>query len=114
MADQPNDQDRVDPENLEKTCERLARADTSQSPIPQGTATGSGPAGSPERGPADTAHQSGGPADSPPPSTGSQGVSSGLQPGGTIPQTGAGGTGNVRGNIQTPGGQTGDPGSAKE
>ena len=96
-------QNQVDPENLENTRERLARADTSHSPAPQGSGTGSGPAGSGERGPADSAQAQGGSTDNAPPAAGASGLSSGLQPGGTNPKTGAGGTGEERGDLRTPG-----------
>lgn len=109
MAD-PNanktDQDRVDPQNLQATRERLAQADSSHSPDSAGTGTGSGGANPVERGPADTARQAGGTTGAPPPTGGGRGPASGLQPGGMAPKTGAGGTGETMGSMDTPGGPT--------
>ncbi|AWK88644.1 hypothetical protein DEW08_21315 (plasmid) [Azospirillum thermophilum] len=98
------DQDRIDPQNLEATRDRLAQADSSRSPDSAGTGTGSGGAGPVERGPADTARQAGGTADTPAPTGGGRGPASGLQPGGMTPRTGAGGTGEATGGMDTPGG----------
>ena len=105
---QPDD-DKIDPQNLQATREALARSDTSQSPASQGTGTGTGSAGPVERGPAETMRdvvqgdQGGAPQ-----TAGAAGVSSGLQPGGMKPTTGAGGRGDVHGNIRTPGGSGGE------
>lgn len=103
QTDRPQADDAaIDPKHLEQTREALARADSSHSPTTQGTGTGSGSAQEVDRGPADTAKAAGGTADTPA-ATGAHGVSTGLQPGGTIPTTGAGGTGENRGSMRTPG-----------
>jgi len=106
---QSDDQKKIDPENLQATREALERADTAHSPASQGTGTGTGGAGPVERGPADTARQSGGVGDGAAPAGGgSAGVSSGLQPGGMKPTTGAGGHGKLAGSIGTPGASGGE------
>lgn len=103
MTHPSDDPDKVDPKNLEETRERLARADTAHSPTQTSGGTGSGSSGPVERSPAQSIGRTEGAASSPPPASGSAGVSSGLHPGGTKPQTGAGGRGDVQGNMQTSG-----------
>jgi hypothetical protein len=95
----------IHPKLLEETRERLKRADASHAPAAQGSGTGSGSTGTAERGPADTAQAEGGRAAAPggSPATGASGLSTGLQPGGTTPKTGAGGHGDLPGSLSTPG-----------
>ncbi|HYH22703.1 MAG TPA: hypothetical protein VD995_29180 [Azospirillum sp.] len=103
MTQPSDDPNKVDPKTLEETRERLARADTAHGTTQTTGGTGSGSSGPVERSPAQSIGRTEGAASSPPPATGSSGVSSGLHPGGAKPRTGAGGHGDVQGNMRTSG-----------
>ncbi|MGQ9365282.1 hypothetical protein [Azospirillum sp. ST 5-10] len=96
-----------DPRAIEEARERLRRADTSHSPAGQSQSTGTGGGGGAvdplERGPAETARGAMEGDQGAPPSAGSAGVATGLNPGGTRPKTGAGGHGERAGSVGTPG-----------
>lgn len=102
-----------DPKAIEEARERLRHADTSRSPRGASQSTGTGGGGGSidptERGPAESASGAMQSDQGAPPSAGSAGVATGLNPGGTKPKTGGGGHGDRAGSLGTPG-ATGKPG----